>query len=144
MHKEYIENKVKKYYWEDDINCATTVLKILSEYYDIKLNKQVIDSVIGMHGAGEYGAQCGLVEGTLLFIGLYGKSKNMNEKKIIFYCNQFAKTYEDEFKSLLCSVLRPEGFKKTNPAHLCESLTCKSTQLSIDFIDNMNKNELKF
>jgi len=31
---------------------------------------QLLDAAVGMHGAGKYGAQCGLVEGSLMFIGL--------------------------------------------------------------------------
>ena len=41
----------------------------------VNINQQVINAAIGMHGAGKYRAQCGLVEEYLMFIGLYGKEK---------------------------------------------------------------------
>ena len=137
MRKKFVEDKVKKYYWSDDINCATTTIKILAEHFDIKLDNQVIDCAIGMHGAGEYGAQCGLLEGVLMFLGIYGREKNVKKDDIILYCNEFAKQFEQKFKSLQCSELRPEGFSLNNPAHLCEPLTCNSVEFSIEYISQL-------
>jgi len=135
--QEFIEERVKEYYWEEDVNCATTVLKVLSEHFGVKLDTQIIDCAIGMHGAGEYGAQCGLVEGVLMFLGIYGRKKNMPKDDIVLYCNEFAKQFEKKFSSLQCSVLRPEGFHQDNPPHLCEPLTRDTVDFSIDFISKL-------
>ena len=131
---EFVKKRVSKNYWEDDINCATTTLKILSEYFGIVLNKQIIDAAIGMHGAGEYGAQCGLVEGTLMFIGIFGKEKDIPDNVIVDSCREFAKQFEHKFNSLQCSILRPEGFHRDNPPHICEPITCKAVNFSIKFV----------
>ena len=82
-NRDYIKAKVNKYYWQDDINCATTNLKILSDIFSIELSEQVIDAALGMHGAGKYGAQCGLVEGTLMFLGIIGRGKGIPDDKIV-------------------------------------------------------------
>ena len=132
--KEFIQKRVKEYYWNDNINCATTNLKILSEQFNIKLSDQVIDAALGMHGAGEYGAQCGLVEGTLMFIGILGRTLTVSDNDIVNSCNKFAGQFENKFKSLLCNILRPEGFSPNNPSHLCEKLTCKTICFNVDFI----------
>jgi C_GCAxxG_C_C family probable redox protein len=132
-----IKKRVYSYYWIDDINCATTTIKILSEIFNIQIEQQVLDSAIGLHGAGEYGAQCGLVEGTLIFLGIYGRHNKIEEKEIIKLCKEFATKFEAEFKSLQCSILRPEGFKEDNPPHLCEILTCNAISFSRDFISNI-------
>jgi C_GCAxxG_C_C family probable redox protein len=134
---EFIKTNVKEYYWQEDVNCATTTLKVLSKYYEIKLDEQIIDSAIGMHGAGEYGAQCGLVEGVLMFLGIYCRKKGVPKDEIILYCNEFAKQFEKNNSSLQCSVLRPEGFHPDNPAHLCESLTCNTIKFSIEYISKL-------
>jgi len=34
---ELIKKRVHDYYWIDDINCATTTIKILSEIFNIKI-----------------------------------------------------------------------------------------------------------
>ena len=137
--EEFVKTRVFKYYWKDDINCATTTLKILSEVFEIELNKQVIDAAIGMHGAGKYGAQCGLVEGTLMFLGIFGRENNIPDNIIVDSCREFADQFENKFKSLQCSILRPEGFHPDNPPHLCEPLTCKAVEFSINFISALRE-----
>ena len=129
-----VKTKVSTYYWADDLNCATTTLKILAEAFKIELNKQVVDAATGMHGAGGYGAQCGLVEGTLMFLGIFLRKNNFADKVIVTSCRQFAEQFENRFKSLQCSILRPEGFHRDNPPHLCEALTCETLEFSIRFI----------
>ncbi len=139
-NRDYIKAKVNKYYWQDDINCATTNLMILSEIFSIELSEQVIDAALGMHGAGKYGAQCGLVEGTLMFLGIIGRSKGIPDDKIVDSCNEFAQQFENRFQTLLCKVLRPEGFHQDNPPHLCEELTCEAVMFNVGFInDFINK-----
>ncbi|MEE4167170.1 MAG: C-GCAxxG-C-C family protein, partial [Desulfocapsaceae bacterium] len=92
------------------------------------------DAAIGMHGAGGYRAQCGLVEGTLLFVGIYGKILGFSDAKTIELCRLFAQRFEHEFSSLLCRELRPEGFNDQNPPHLCEPLTVQALIFSIAFV----------
>ena len=134
--KESIQKRVKEYYWHDDINCATTSLKILSEKFGVELSNQIIDAALGMHGAGKYGAQCGLVEGTLMFLGILGRRLNISDDNIVNSCNEFAGQFENRFKTLLCNMLRPEGFHSNNPQHLCEGLTCEAIYFSIEFMGN--------
>ena len=135
--EKLIAARVHEYYWKDDINCATTTLKILSEAFAVKLNDQVIDSAIGMHGAGEYGAQCGLVEGTLMFLGIAGRAKGIPDEEIVKSCQNLARQFDICFGSLLCSVLRPQGFKPDNPPHLCERITRTGIAFSIEFVSDV-------
>lgn len=135
-----IKERVAHYYWKDDRNCATTNLKILAEIFNIELSNQVIDAATGMHGAGKYGAQCGLVEGTLMFLGILGKENNIPEDVIVDHCRAYAQQFESEFTSLSCSVLRPEGFTKNNPPHLCEQLTCDAIAFNKRFVSEFLKN----
>lgn len=130
-----IEEMVHRYYWIDDINCATTMLKTVSERLNIEISQQVIDSAVGMHGAGKFGAQCGLVEGSLMLIGITGRNKKLNDEIIINNCYRFAENFQTKFGSLNCSTLRPEGFKPENPPHLCEELTVEAIQFTLDFLD---------
>ena len=132
--ENFIQKRVKRYYWNDDINCAAASLKILAEKFDIPLSEQVIDAALGMHGAGGYGAQCGLVEGPLLFMGIVGRRLNIPDDDITASCREFAAQFENRFNSLLCRVLRPEGFVPGNPPHLCEKLSCEAIHFSLTFV----------
>lgn len=129
-----VEDRVRTCYHRDDSNCVTTTLKILSERFNLPLQSQVMDAALGMHGAGGHGAQCGLVEGGLLFIGILGRAKRLGDNEIIDLCKKFGQGFETRFSSLLCRELRPEGFSPQNPPHLCEPLTCKTINYAIDFI----------
>ena len=138
---DFVQKRVHHYYWNENLNCASTTLHVMSEYFKVDINPQVFDAAVGMHGAGGYQAQCGIVEGTLLFIGILGRSKGVCDGKIIAFCNKFATMFEGKFKSLSCNVLRPEGFGPNNPPHICEDLTARSIdynlQLIIDWLKNI-------
>ena len=135
--REYIRKRVHELYWRYNKNCAITTLTILSEMFDVEINDQVYSAAIGMYGAGGHGGQCGLVEGTLLLLGILGKLKNFDEESIVNTCFQYADAFKNEFGSLLCSQLRPEGFKETNPSHLCEKLSVDSIYFSYNFIKDI-------
>ncbi|MGB3209397.1 MAG: C-GCAxxG-C-C family protein [Desulforhopalus sp.] len=133
----FVVERVFECYWTDDINCATTTLRILSEFFEIELSSQVIDAAVGMHGAGKYGAQCGLVEGSLMFLGIFGRLNNLSDDRTTESCKEFAKEFECKFGSLQCSIIRPERFHPDNPPHICEPLTCKAVEFSINFISDL-------
>jgi Putative redox-active protein (C_GCAxxG_C_C). len=135
-YEDMIRNRVHDYYWKDDINCVTTVLRILAEIYEIELNPQLIDSAIGLHGAGTFGAQCGLVEGSLMFIGILGKRMGYDIPTITEFCYSFAHDFQIKFGSLVCRELRPQGFSPDNPPHICENITRQAAQFTLDYIGN--------
>lgn len=132
--RELIRARVHDYYWRDDLNCATTMLKILAELFSIELQPQLIAAATGMHGAGKFGAQCGLVEGSLLFIGILGSYRNIEKDKICVLCHDFAASFEQRFKSLRCKELRPQGFRAEDPPHLCEGKTRIAVEFTAAFI----------
>lgn len=136
---EFVGIKVHDYYWQQDLNCATTTLKILSEKVKIPLNKQVIDAAIGMHGAGGFRAQCGLVEGTLMFLGIFGRQKHVPDQHIVEQCYAFASKFQNRFGSLLCRELRPEGFHPDNPPHLCEQFTKDAIIFAAEYISGFQE-----
>ena len=132
--KELINTRVHRYYWNEDLNCAATMLKTLAELFHVDIQPQVMEAAIGMHGAGKYGAQCGLVEGSLMFIGIYGSNQEIGNEKIIALCHEFAGRFEQKFSSLRCKELRPQGFRPNDPPHLCEGKTKIAIGFSADFI----------
>jgi hypothetical protein len=66
----------------------------LSEHFGIELNSQIFDAAIGMHGAGGYQAQCGLVEGALLFFGIIARAKGVPDPMtIVFFAEGWLKHF---------------------------------------------------
>ena len=132
--KKFIKETVHKEYYGYDTNCATVTLICLSYIFEIILEEQLIDAASGMHGAGGYRAQCGLVEGSLMFLGIYGNKIGLRREEIIKHCFNYGKEFEENFGSLTCRELRPGGFNKEDPPHLCEDLTNKSILFTCEFI----------
>lgn len=129
---ELIDERVTGYY--EQFNCATTMIKILTELYGITICSQVIDSAIGMHGAGKFQAQCGLVEGSLMFIGILGRERGLADEMIVANCYNFANQFQQHFGSLVCRDLRPQGFRPENPPHLCVELEKKAVAFTAAYI----------
>jgi len=133
-----IEEHVHHLYWDHDINCARTTLMYLAQYFKIPLNDQTLQAAIGMHGGGGFGAQCGLEEGALMFLGLYGARKGMSDASVSRLCFAYAQAFTVAFSSLQCSVLRPQGFQESNPPHICEGLTVRAIAFTRDFIEDVS------
>ncbi len=127
-----IDERIAEYY--ENFNCATTMIKIVSELFGITLCAQVLDSAIGMHGAGRFQAQCGLVEGSLMFIGILGRERGLADEMIVASCYNFAKQFQQHFGSLVCRDLRPQGFKPENPPHLCVELEKQAVAFTADYL----------
>ena len=126
MTESQIRDRVYDLYWKEDLNCATASLKILAESFYLPLEQQVVDSALGMHGAACFGAQCGLVEGPLLFLGIYGRRRGIADGDIRSACYDYADRFQKRFGSLQCRELRPGGFSGSDPEHLCENITAEA------------------
>lgn len=139
--KEYIENRVHELYWKEDINCARTALICLGGLFETVIEPQTIQSAAGLHGAGGYRAQCGLVEGTLMFIGIYLHGLGRMEEEIVSACYGFASAFDRKFGSLRCFELRPAGFSENDPPHMCERLTCSAIEFAYRYISGITKQQ---
>lgn len=133
--KQITEN-VHELYWKQNVNCARTMLICLGDLFDMSIDKQTLEAAIGMHGAGGFRAQCGLVEGGLMFIGIYYSHLGIPEEEIIYACYAYAEAFQKKFGSLGCYDLRPDGFSADDPPHLCEELTCEALLFAYTHIKN--------
>lgn len=132
--EQQIKALVHQYYWEQDLNCAKTTLLCLGALLDSPVTPQTLDAAAGMHGAGGFRAQCGLVEGALMFIGVYFAQKGVDDSGIARLCYDFAEAFTHRFSSLSCFDLRPGGFSKDDPPHRCEQLTSDAIHFAYAFI----------
>jgi C_GCAxxG_C_C family probable redox protein len=131
---ENIIKYVHDLYWEQDINCARTCILTLGRLFELEIQPQTYQAAIGLHGAGGFRAQCGLVEGALMFIGSYYCDRGKPDEEIVSLCYQFADSFTNKFGSLLCFDLRPNGFTKEDKPHLCEDLTIRAIEFTKHFI----------
>ena len=132
--EKYIDREVHRHYWDQDDTCAFTTLSIVSDLFGITLEPQVLDAALGMWGAGGHRAQCGLVEGALMIIGVLGGYCGLNRDQISRLCRNYGRSFEQTFGSLICRELRPEGFSPDNPPHICEDLSNRAIRFTAGFI----------
>lgn len=45
----------------------------------------------------------------------------------------------EKFGSLRCCELRPGGFRKDDPPHLCERLTCETIEFAYEYVKTVAK-----
>ena len=136
--REYIEKEVHRLYWDHDTNCARTTLHCLSELMNLSVQQQTWAAAVGLHGGGGYRAQCGLVEGGLMFIGIYCGEKGVSRADAVGYCYDYAKSFEERFGALTCRELRPAGFHPDNPPHMCEKLTCDTIEFAYEYLKKLD------
>lgn len=129
-----IRELVRHSYWVEDINCAKATLRVLAALRGFALQPQVLDAAAGMHGAGLYRAQCGLVEGALMFLGVFLAAEGAPDAEITRACNAYAAAFEAGFGSLRCFDLRPGGFRDDDPPHACEQLSLRTMKFAHEFI----------
>ena len=136
-NETFVFERVQELNRNQGLNCAQTTLLVLAEKFEFELHPQIITGSVGLNGAGLYRAQCGLVEGVLLFLGVYLPGKNFDKDDVQKTCNLFASKFEAQFGSLSCSKLRPNGFNDDDPPHLCEELIIDAIKFDIDFISSL-------
>lgn len=134
-HESLIAATVREHYWTYDDNCARTMLITLARLRELSLHRQVPASATGLHGAGRFGAQCGLVEGSLMMIGILGDQQGLDKQAVTLLCHAWATEFSRQFGSLNCRDLRPGGFRPDDPPHLCEPLTLQGITFSAAFLD---------
>lgn len=132
--KDWIVQRVHTCYWTYDLSCVITMITLLGEWFRMIVATEVIDAANGLN-AGRLRSQCGLVEGALMFIGLYAARQGLEAEEVHAVCHEFAVRYQERFDSTLCSELRPQGFVKGQPPHLCEALTCRSIEFTVQYIE---------
>ena len=131
--------RVHDLYWKRNWNCARTMLVCLGETFDTPIAEQTLHAAVGMHGAGKFRAQCGLVEGALMFLGVYYGGRGADQYEVERICNAYAQAFTEKYKSLDCRDLRPGGFKDDDPPHLCAGLTLDAILFTRLFILEKNK-----
>lgn len=135
---EQMRDHVQECYFGHDYNCAHTMLTALAQFFETELSPQLLLAAQGMHGAGKFGAQCGLVEGALMFLGIYYGGRGADQYEVERICNSFAHAFTKKYKSLVCRDLRPGGFNDDDPPHLCAGLTLDAILFTREFILEKN------
>jgi hypothetical protein len=105
---DFVRARVQTYFVEGEDNCAMTVLKILSEYFHLPLEGQVLAAAWYVPGAGGAGEVCGLVTGVLMFIGIWGAHHHYARMDVRHLAQQVSARVQRHYATVCCRDLRLE------------------------------------
>ncbi len=131
---EQMRDHVQDSLFAREEDAAVTVLRGLGELFDTALPTQLLQAAEAVSGAGCSGAQCGIVEGALLFLGLHYAGKGRSRAEIRRLSGAFAAAYAEKWGSLRCADLRPGGVHEDDPPTLCAGLVMEGILFTREFI----------
>lgn len=129
-----IDKLVDLYYIEKKLNCDRTMLKCLGELFDLEISDQVMAAAVGQHTAG-IRKQCGFVEGTLMFIGIYFSQRGATDKEISALCRKYIDSYQEVFVYTQCEDIREKILMLKDDKHgQCGPMGERTVRHSYEFI----------
>lgn len=114
MLKDYIT----KYYFEQNYNCAETIIRAANEYYDLKLHDRDM-IMVGAYGGGiQSGNTCGAVLSAVSVLSLkYVEAKAHESEDIRPVVQKLLRKFNDKYASILCKDIKPQSF---DPEYRCK------------------------
>ena len=97
----------EKYYLDQDMNCAESVLMAASEYYGLCLDESAFRAMSGFGGGIGCGHLCGAVVGAVAAIGAkYVNGRAHNTPGLTDKTAAFLQEFQETYGSVLCADLR--------------------------------------
>ena len=116
--KIMLKDLLPKYYFDQNYNCAETILRAANEYYDLGLHdKDMI--LVGAYGAGiQSGNTCGAVLSVAAVLSLkYVEAKAHESEDIRPVVQKMMRKFNEKHGSILCKDIKPQSFK---PEYRCQ------------------------
>lgn len=125
MLKDYLQ----KYYFEQNYNCAETILRAANEYYDLQLHDRDM-IMVGAYGAGiQAGNTCGAVLSAAAILSLkYVEAKAHESQDIKPVVQKMLRKFNAKYSSTLCKDIKPQSFK---PEYRC----LKTVEAACDILE---------
>lgn len=126
-----LKDLLGKYYFDQNYNCAETILRAGNEYYDLGLHDYDM-KLVAAYGAGiQSGNTCGAVlAGASILSMKYVEAKAHESDDIRPVVNMLIKAFNEEYSSTLCKDIKPQSFK---PEYRC----LKTIETSCDIIEKV-------
>lgn len=113
-----LKDLYQKYYFEQNYNCAETILRAGNEYYDLGLHDRDMILVAG-YGAGiQSGSVCGaILSGVSILSMKYVEAKAHESKDIHPVTQKLLRKFKEKYGSTLCKDIKPQSFQ---PEYRCK------------------------
>ena len=113
-----LKDVYQKYYFEQNYNCADTLLRAANDYYDLKLHDRDM-IMVGAYGAGiQCGNTCGAVLAAASVLSMkYVEAKAHESEDIRPVVMKLMRKFNAKYGSTLCKDIKPQSFK---PEYRCK------------------------
>ena len=108
----------EKYYYDQNYNCAETMIRAANEYYDLKLHDRDM-IMLGGFGAGiQTGNTCGAILAAVSVLSMKYIERNAHDSKDIKpVTTALIRKFNEKYGSTLCKDIKPQSF---NPEYRCK------------------------
>ncbi len=112
-----LKDACKKYYVDQNYNCAESLIRGANDYYDLKLHDRDMIMLGGYGGGIQTGNTCGAVLAAASVLSMkYIEQKSHESKDIKPVTTEFIRRINARYGSVLCKDIKPQSF---DPEHRC-------------------------
>ena len=128
-----LKDIIGKYYFEQNYNCAETILRAGNEYYDLGLHDRDM-IMVGAYGAGiQCGNTCGAILSAAAILSMkYVEAKAHESADIRKVGTNLIRKFNMRYGSTLCKDIKPQSFK---PEYRC----LKTVETACDILEEVIK-----
>lgn len=107
MLKDYYE----KYYFEQNYNCAETLIRVANDYYNLRLHDRDM-IMLGAYGGGiQTGNTCGAILAAASVLSMkYVEQKAHESKDIKPITTALIREFNKKYGSVQCKDIKPQSF----------------------------------
>ena len=134
-----LKDVYKKYYFDQNYNCAETIIRAGNEYYELGLHDRDM-IMMGAYGAGiQCGNTCGAVlAGAAVLSMRYIEAKAHESKEIKPVVNKMMRKFRERYGSVLCKDIKPQSFKPEYRCQMTIETACDILETVISEFDAEN------
>ena len=120
-----LKDEIKKYYFDQNYNCAETILRAANDYYNLGLHDNDM-KMVGAYGAGiQCGNTCGAILSAAAVLSMkYIETKAHESENIRALGTNLIRKFNMKYGSVLCKDIKPQSFKPECRCQLTVESAC--------------------
>lgn len=101
-----------KYYYDENYNCAETMIRAANEYYGLDLHDRDMIAFGGFGAGIQSGNTCGAILSAVSVLSMkYVEKKAHESADIRPVTNLLIRKFNEKYGSVLCKDIKPQSFK---------------------------------
>lgn len=130
-----------KYYFDQNYNCAETLLRAANEYYGLHLHDRDM-ILVGAYGAGiQCGNTCGAVLAAAAVLSMkYVEAKAHESGDIRPVVGKMMRKFNEKYGSTLCKDIKPQSYRPEYRCQMTIEVACDVLEATIAEYEEEKRN----